>query len=180
MRFLAYIFASFAFFSCAHQKDTKHQVYVEHEENLLRPYYTVNPAVKHYVNKAAAYVIFPRIEKGAVGVGGAYGKGKVYEKSPAGFVLVGTAELTQISAGLQLGGQSYSEIIFFETKKAFNHFKEGETQLNANASAVILKKGKAVNAVFKDGVAAVILKEKGLMGELAVGGQKLTFHPLVK
>jgi lipid-binding SYLF domain-containing protein len=80
---------------------------------------------------------------------------------------------------LQLGGQSYSQIIFFGTKKAFDEFKRGETQLSANASAVILKKGKSHGATYKNGTAIVILKEKGLMGELSVGGQKLSYKPLV-
>ena len=182
---LALIFAS----SCAHKQAHKDMVTTttteyhdyEHEhESLLKPFYATDPTIKKYVRKSVGYVIYPRIEKGAVGIGGAFGKGNVYEKLAHAYKLIGHSELTQLSAGLQLGGQSYSEIIFFENKKAFNKFKRGEIQLGAQASVVALKKGASANAVFKNGVAIVILKEKGLMGELSVGGQKLTFVPLHK
>ena len=155
--------------------------YIEHEHehmNLLQPFYAVDPGIKKYVKKSVGYIVFPRIEKGAIGIGGAYGRGKVYARGAHTFGLIGYAELTQISAGLQLGGQSYSEIIFFENKKAFNKFKRGEIQLGAQASAVALKKGVSAKAVFKNGVAVVILKEEGLMGELSVGGQKLSYQHL--
>jgi len=185
MTILALIFAS----SCAHkqvQKDmvttttTEYYEYEREHENLLKPFYAMNPVIKKFVRKSVGYIIFPRIEKGAVGIGGAFGKGNVYEKIAHGHRLIGHSELTQLSAGLQLGGQSYSEIIFFENKKAFDKFKRGEIQLGAQASVVALRKGASANAVFKNGVAIVILKEKGLMGELSVGGQKLTFVPLYK
>ena len=65
---------------------------------------------------AYGYVVFPSIGKGAVGIGGAAGDGQVFEKG----TLIGTARMTQITIGAQLGGQTFSEVIFFETKDALN------------------------------------------------------------
>ena len=179
MRIIMWVLVALFMSACAHQQNKKVVVSnVHEEEDLLKPFYGVDPAIKKYLKKSMAYVVFPRIEKGAVGVGGAFGKGKVYAKGQNGYGLVGTAELKQLSAGLQLGAQTYSEVIFFQTHKAFNKFKRGETTLSAQASVVALKEGKSANTVFKNGVAIIVLKEKGLMGELSVGGQKLSYTPL--
>src|SRR5215510_9634098 len=68
----------------------------------------------HFFDTAYGYAVFPTIGKGGIGVGGAHGKGKVY----AGGKYVGDTSMTQLTIGLQLGGQAYSEIIFFEDKRA--------------------------------------------------------------
>src|SRR5882672_113329 len=63
-----------------------------------------------FFSKAYGYALFPNIGKGGVGIGGAYGKGRVYVQGK----VVGEVSMTQLTAGLQLGGQAYSQIIFFE------------------------------------------------------------------
>ena len=79
------------------------------------------PKLKTYKNQAYAYVVFPKVTKAGVGIGGAAGKGIVYVANEA----VAQSKLKQASIGLQLGGQQYSEVIFFENKDAFEHFKNG-------------------------------------------------------
>ena len=73
-----------------------------------------DPALTKVLRNAAGYAVFPTVGKGAVGVGGAYGKGVLYERGR----MVGYCDLTQATVGIQLGGQSYTEIIAFETQKA--------------------------------------------------------------
>src|SRR5579862_8998120 len=80
---------------------------------------------------AAAYAVFPSVGQGAIGIGGASGSGEVFEKG----ALIGTVKLTQGSLGAQLGAQSYSEVIFFETPKALDDFKDGKTAMSAGLSA---------------------------------------------
>ena len=123
---------------------------------------------------SAAYAVFPKVGKGAVGVGGAYGRGVLFENGK----MVGYCDLTQASVGLQLGGQSYTEIICFETPEAVERFKQGDLALDAQASAVAIKSGASRNARYEDGVAVLTTGEKGLMAEAAVGGQKFRFQPL--
>jgi lipid-binding SYLF domain-containing protein len=118
--------------------------------------------------------VFPGVGKGGVGVGGAYGRGELFE----GGKLAGYCTLTQASIGLQLGGQKYTELIFFETKAALDRFKSGNFAFAAQASAVALKSGASANAKYAGGVAVFTMGEAGLMYEASIGGQKFSFEPI--
>jgi lipid-binding SYLF domain-containing protein len=133
-----------------------------------------DPGLQKFFDTAVGYAVFPSVGKGAVGVGGAYGRGELFE----GGKLVGYCTLTQASIGLQLGGQKYTELIFFETKAAFDRFKSGNFAFAAQASAVAVKSGVSANAKYADGVAVFTMGEAGLMYEASVGGQKFSFQPL--
>ena len=124
------------------------------------------------IEKGHGYVIFPNAGKGAFVLGGGYGKGVVYNDAGA---QIGFADITQLSAGAQIGGQSFSELIVFENQDAFNRFKNNQLTFGANASAVIVKKGVGSATSFQDGYAVYVLPKAGAMAEAAVGGQKFTF-----
>jgi len=126
-----------------------------------------------FIDKGAGYVIFPSVGKGGLGVGGAYGHGEVYE----GGKMIGFADLTQASIGLQAGGQAYSEVIVFENQEALNKFKNNKLEFAANASAVAMKAGAAGAARFENGVAVFVKPKGGLMFEASIGGQKFNFKP---
>jgi lipid-binding SYLF domain-containing protein len=117
--------------------------------------------------------VFPTVGKGAVGVGGAYGKGVLYENGTP----VGYCDLSQASIGLQLGGQGYTEIIAFENQDALNRFKSGNFAFDAQATAVALKSGAGANAKYANGVAVFTMDEAGLMYEASIGGQKFSYQP---
>ncbi|MBK7404563.1 MAG: hypothetical protein IPJ41_07980 [Phycisphaerales bacterium] len=121
---------------------------------------------------AAGYAVFPSVGKGAVGIGGAYGKGVLYE----GGAFAGYCDLTQASIGFQLGGQSYTEIVAFESAPAVATFKEGNLRFDAQATAVALKSGAGANAKFTNGVAVFTMDEAGLMFEASIGGQKFSYQ----
>lgn len=131
-----------------------------------------DPTMSRIFDDAAGYAVFPSVGKGAVGIGGAYGKGVLYDDGRA----VGYCDLTQGSIGFQLGGQSYSEIIAFETYPAMQKFKEGNLRFDAQATAVALKSGAGANAKFTDGVAVFTMDEAGLMFEASIGGQKFSYQ----
>lgn len=131
-----------------------------------------DPDMQTFFDKAYGYAVFPTVGKGGIGIGGAYGKGKVYEKNQ----LVGTSSLTQVTIGFQLGGQAYREIIFFENKKALDDFKSGNFEFGAQASAVAVTAGASVDADYDNGVAIFTLAKGGLMYEASVGGQKFSFE----
>jgi len=90
--------------------------------------------------KSYGYAVFPSIGKGGIGIGGAYGKGRVYAKG----AYVGDTSVTQLSVGFQLGGQVYSQIIFFEDKRAFDEFTSGNFEFGAQATAVAITAGAEV------------------------------------
>jgi lipid-binding SYLF domain-containing protein len=125
---------------------------------------------------AIGYAVFPDIVKGAAGIGAADGDGEVFSNGK----LIGTARMTQVTLGLQLGGQEYAEVIFFETKDALDRFTGSEWAMSAQASAVAAAEGAAANAKYKQGVMVFTISKGGLMFEASVGGQKFKFTPLEK
>jgi len=132
-----------------------------------------DPGLDELTRKGYGYALFPEVAKGGLVFGGGYGRGVVYEQGQH----VGYADLSQASFGLQMGGQTYSEIIVFENKAALDLLKQGRVELAADASAVILKTGAAANARFVDGFAVFVRPISGAMVEAAVGGQQVTFVP---
>jgi lipid-binding SYLF domain-containing protein len=143
-------------------------------EDAIQMAKKTDPGLQKFFDTAAGYAVFPSVGKGGVGLGAAYGRGEVFE----GGKPVGYATLTQASIGLQLGGQKYTELIFFENKTALDHFKSGSFAFSAQASAVALKSGVSANAKYSDGVAVFTLGETGLMYEASVGGQKFAYQPI--
>lgn len=135
-----------------------------------------DPGISKFFDTAQGYAVFPKVTKGGAGIGAARGKGRVYEKGN----LVGEVKLTQGTIGAQLGGQTYSEVVFFETKETMESFKKNDFALSAQAGATAAAAGAASNANYKMGVAVFTLARGGLMAEASVGGQKFQFIPLEK
>ena len=133
---------------------------------------TADPALNALLQKGYGYAVFPQVDKGGLGVGGAYGRGVVYERGQH----VGYSNLTQGTVGVQAGGQTFSELLVFETKAALDRFKAGQFGFTADASAVVLTSGAATQANFVDGVAVVVQSLSGVMVEAAIGGQKFTYQ----
>jgi hypothetical protein len=142
-------------------------------------------------------VVFPNVGKGGVGVGGAYGKGQVYASGKP----TGTSSLAKVTVGFQLGGQVFSEIVFFQDKRAYDEFTSGNFEFDATASAVAITAGVQAQAgtggasagasagpatgvqakaKYQKGMAIFVHAKGGLMYEAAIGGQKFTFEPLKK
>ena len=133
----------------------------------------IDPGVEALARKSEGFAFFPEITKGGLGIGGAYGRGVVYERGQH----VGYADVTQGSLGLQAGGQTYSEVIVFENAAALDRFKQNEMNFGANASAIIASNGASANARFVDGVAVFIRPITGAMAEASLGGQRTTYVP---
>jgi len=133
-----------------------------------------DPGLEKFFKEATGYAVFPTVGKGAIGVGGAYGKGELYQAGQ----MVGYCTLTQASIGLALGGQAYTELIFFETPAALDKFKSGNFAFSAQASAVALKSGASANAKYSGSVAVFTMAQTGLMYEASIGGQKFSYQPI--
>lgn len=133
-----------------------------------------HPAIQDLFTESRGYAIFPNVGKGAYIVGGASGNGAVYENG----ALIGYADLKQVDVGFQLGGKALVEILFFENRAALDRFKQGNFELSANASAVLVDEGFSGNVEFKDGIAIITVPKAGAMAGISVGGQKFDFKPL--
>jgi lipid-binding SYLF domain-containing protein len=151
-------------------------------------------AAKPYFETAYGYAVFPKIGKaGVVFVGGAYGEGRVFKDHK----YTGDVTMAQTSLGFQLGGQAFSQVIFFENKDDYEDFTQGTYEFGAQASATVITasasaeattrgpnasaSGGQNNAINKGGyykgMATFIIAKGGLMYEVAVSGQKFTFIP---
>jgi lipid-binding SYLF domain-containing protein len=123
---------------------------------------------------AYGYAVFPSIGKTAIGVGGAEGRGEVFENGS----LIGKAKMTQVTVGAQLGAQQYAEVIFFETKDALTALKDDKWSTSAEISAIAVSEGAAATAKYRRGVIVFTILKTGLMFEASVGGQKFEYHPI--
>jgi lipid-binding SYLF domain-containing protein len=133
-----------------------------------------DPGLDRFFREASGYAVFPSVGKGAVGVGGAYGRGELFE----GGRMTGYCTLTQATIGFALGGQAYTEVIFFENKDTLAGFKSGSFAFAAQVSAVALKSGASADAKYEDGVLVFTLPEGGLMFEASIGGQKFKYQEM--
>lgn len=129
-----------------------------------------DPDMKRFFDSAVAYVIIPTVGKGAIGIGGARGKGLLYKDGE----IIAEVTLTQLTIGFQWGGQAYSEFIFFKDAVALADFERGNYELGAQASAVAVTAGASADANYSGGVAIFTQAKGGLMYEASVGGQKFT------
>ena len=132
-----------------------------------------DPSIQRFFDSASGYVVIPTVGKAGFGIGGARGKGILYENSATTAIVT----LTQLSFGFQWGGQAYSEFIFFEDDATLTNFKRGNYELGAQASAVAITAGASADADFNGGMAIFTQAKGGLMYEASVGGQKFKVEP---
>ena len=127
--------------------------------------------LKPYFREAAGFAVFPNIAKAGLGIGGARGNGEVFEDGK----VIGSTTLTQLSFGVQLGGQAFSQIIFFQNKRDLDRFTDGNFEFGASASAALITEGANASVDYTNGVAVMTFSKGGLMYEASIGGQKFTF-----
>jgi lipid-binding SYLF domain-containing protein len=146
-----------------------------------------------FFGNSHGYAVFPTIGKAGLIVGGGHGKGRVY----VGGKHVGDTSMTQLSLGFQAGGQAYSQIVFFQDKRAYNEFTSGNFEFGAQATAVAITAGASAAAStagasagasggkhdattvgnYHKGMAVFTVAKGGLMYEASIGGQKFSYTP---
>ncbi len=142
-------------------------------KSTIDSFLQLDPELKVFFDKAYAYAVFPTVGKGAFIAGVGYGRGWFFEQGKP----IGKASITQLSAGAQIGGQAYSEIIFFRDKDRAEEFKGGQFEASAQLSAVLVQQGVGKSANYANGVAIFILPKAGLMAEASIAGQRFAFEP---
>lgn len=167
---MAFLFIALGAFSQGH----KDQDVIADAEMAKLTLMETDEALKTLMNNASGYVVFPNVGEGGFILGAASGNGVVYEDDS----VIGMANLKKVDVGLQIGGQSAIEVIFFETEDALNEFKQGEFELAAEATAIALDKGVSADANYDDGVIVFVKPKKGLLADLSVGGQKFGYTPM--
>ncbi|HCU53860.1 MAG TPA: hypothetical protein DIC36_06140 [Gammaproteobacteria bacterium] len=148
---------------------------------------------KTFFGNSYGYAVFPTIGKGGIGIGGAHGSGRVYAQGN----YTGDTKMTQITVGAQLGGQAYSQMIFFQNERAYKDFTSGNFEFGAQATAVAItvgasaqttttgtsagatgtRKQGAAAGLYHGGMAVFTIAKGGLMYEASIGGQKFSYTP---
>src|SRR5258707_15691066 len=144
---------------------------VQDADKTVQLFKNTDPGLGHFFKDSAGYAVFPNGGKGGLGIGGAHGSGILYEHGKPG----GKTTLTQVTIGLQMGGQAYAELIFFETDKVLSNLKGGNFEFSGQVSAVAVRAGASANAKYRDGVAVFTPTPGGLVFEASVGGQKINY-----
>ena len=155
----------------------------------------VDAGISNMFNSAYGYALFPTIGKAGFVVGGAYGKGRVYEQGKH----IGDTALTQATVGFQLGGAGFSQVVFFQDKRALTEFINGNFEFGAEAqaTAITAAAGASANTAgssatasggknnastaggsYNKGMSTFTITKGGLMYEATVGGQKFSFTKL--
>ena len=155
----------------AFSQNSKERELIEDSKSAEAQFVKSDSLMQNLFANSYAYVIFPNIGKGAIGIGGAAGNGIVFENGTP----VGSAKMKQVSIGFQFGGQAYREVIFFENAATLDHFKQNKFEFAAQASAVAATKGASANVKYRNGVMVFTQEKGGLMYEASIGGQKFDY-----
>jgi len=142
-------------------------------EKAIKALQSADSGLTNSFSRAAGFAVFPSVGKAGLIFGAEHGNGVVYEKGKP----IGEATLTEINVGPQVGGQSFYEVIFFETPEALSNFKESKFEISAEVSAVAASEGASLNAKYREGVMVFTLPRSGLMAQAAIGGQKFKYKP---
>lgn len=154
--------------------EQRHQELISQADETVNLFRKKDPTLKKFFDSAVGYAVFPDVAKGAAGIGAAAGGGVLYQGGkPVGYV-----DLAQGSIGLQLGGQTYRELVFFQNNGTLQNFKNSNMEFQAQASAVAAESGAGASADWENGVAVFTMTRGGLMFEASIGGQKFTYHPM--
>lgn len=153
-----------------------------------------SPIVDKFFDTSYGYAVFPLIGKAGFVVGGSYGEGRVYRDGRA----TGKSTVIEGSIGFQAGGKAFSEIIFFQDRRAYEEFIGGNFEFGATAQATAITAGVEAQAgtsgasagasagprtgvqaetKYYKGMAPFVHAKGGLMYEFSIGGQKFTFTP---
>jgi lipid-binding SYLF domain-containing protein len=165
-------FGLFASIASAFEPDVNNEMELDVQRAIIQIKQR-DSGIQKFFDNSAGYAVYPSVGKGGIVVGGAYGRGLVIENEQVN----GFTALSQATIGLQLGGQKYAQFIFFKDETALSHFKRGNFEFGAQASAVAITAGASADANYDSGVAIFTNAGGGLMFEGSVGGQRFSYEP---
>lgn len=146
---------------------------IEKARAAIATFREADPSLETYFREAYGYAVFPSVKKGAAGIGGARGKGVVFRGGEPAL----KAKLSQFTIGAQIGGKTFSQIIFFRDAKAYDAFADDAFEFSAEAQAVVASDGAGTRNAYDDGVAIFVRDKAGAMVEASVGGQNFEVGP---
>jgi len=143
-------------------------------EEALQSLYRTNPVAEDISKKARAILVFPKIVKAGLILGGSYGEGMLQKGGKA------VAYYNSVSAswGLQAGAQAYSYAVFLMNDKAVDYLSQSKGwEIGVGPTVVIVNEGVAKNlssSTLKDDAYAFIFGQQGLMAGVNIEGSKIS------
>jgi lipid-binding SYLF domain-containing protein len=152
---------------------TETQIDTRVSETILH-FNTINPENKVLGDKAAGVLVFPRVTKGGIGIGGEHGQGALQVNGKTvGYYSVGAA-----SVGLTLGLAKHSEIIMFMTQDSLDRFTSSDGwSIGADAGITVVSAGASGTydtQTEQKPILGFAFAEKGLIADLSFEGAKIS------
>jgi lipid-binding SYLF domain-containing protein len=132
-----------------------------------------DPEIERFFRQSYGYAVLPKIFKGAFWVGGAYGRGEVFEHGKT----IGYCSMSQATLGFSFGGEFFREIVFFRDREDLGRFMNSEFTFSAQATGVAATAGAAAKVDYRSGMAVFITTDAGLMVDASLGGQRFKYVP---
>ena len=140
----------------------------------LQQLYAAAPLAKELGPKALAILVFPKVSKAGLGVGGQYGEGALLKKGTAAAYY----KTSGVSFGLQAGGQQYGYAMLLMNAKALEQLDNADGfEVGVGPSVVMVDEGMAkttTTTTLKDDIYAFVFGQKGLMAGIGIQGNKIT------
>jgi lipid-binding SYLF domain-containing protein len=169
-------------------------IYTAHADNYSDTVTIFKNAGKSssFFNNSYAYAVFPTIGEGGFVVGGAHGDGRIYVHGH----FRGDTAMSQVSVGFLAGGKAFSQVIFFEDKRALDEFESGHFQFGADVSVVAITAGASAGVAttgptagasggehdaataggYRKGMVVFTVAKGGAMFDVSVDGQKFSYN----
>jgi lipid-binding SYLF domain-containing protein len=132
------------------------------------------------LNKAECVIVIPSVIKGAIGIGGNYGRGAMTCRTGEHFTGPWGAPtmmaLEGVSIGLQLGGQATDFVILVMNPRGASAILKSKVKLGADASAAAGPKGRDAQAATDATMRAEMLtysRARGLFAGISLEGSTL-------
>jgi len=165
--------------------------YADNYSDTVTVFKTAGESASFFKN-SYAYAVFPTIGEGGFVVGGAHGDGRVYVHGRR----QGDTSMSQVSVGFLAGGKAFSQVIFFQDKRALDEFETGNFQFGADVSVVAITAGASAGAgttgaaagasggehdaatagAYQKGMVVFTVAKGGAMFDVSVEGQKFSYN----
>ncbi|MCW3474671.1 lipid-binding SYLF domain-containing protein [Limobrevibacterium gyesilva] len=140
----------------------------------LQTLYSAQPKARDLGTRAKAILVFPKIIKAGLLIGGQGGDGALMVHGRT----VGYYNISAASFGLQAGAQTFSYALFFMTDAALKYLTDSEGwAIGSGPSVVVLDKGAAASmtsTTLTQDVYAIPFGQEGLMAGFGLEGSKIT------
>ena len=141
--------------------------------DTLQQFTNANPAHHELLHKSVGVLVFPRITKAGVGIGGEHGDGALVKSGST----VNYYSVSSASLGLTLGAGQRSEVILFMTREALAKFENSEGfNVGVDAQVAMVSQGAGGDydsETLKKPILGFVFDEKGLIGDISLKGTKI-------